>query len=81
MKIVGNRLNNSPENSASLWTTYQLQQGNLEGLGLGLGFNFVDEREGDLDNSFTLDSYFLTNAAVFYDRNKYRVGLNFKKPL
>ena len=77
-EIVGNRLNNSPENSASLWTTYQLQQGNLEGLGLGLGFNFVGEREGDLNNSFTLDSYFLTNAAVFYDRNKYRVGLNFK---
>ena len=77
-EIVGNRLNNSPENSASLWTTYQLQQGNLEGLGFGLGFNFVGEREGDLDNSFTLDSYFLTNAALFYDRNKYRVGLNFK---
>ena len=77
-EIVGNRLNNSPDNSASLWTTYQLQQGNLEGLGFGLGFNFVGEREGDLDNSFTLDSYFLTNAALFYDRNQWRVGLNFK---
>jgi len=75
---VGNRLFNAPENSASLWTTYQLQQGNLEGLGFGLGFNFVGEREGDLENSYTLDSYFLTNAALFYDRNKYRVGLNFK---
>ena len=75
---VGNRLPNAPENSASLWTTYQLQQGNLQGLGFGLGFNFVGEREGDLDNSFTLDSYFLTNAAIFYDRNKWRAGLNFK---
>lgn len=75
---VGNRLPNAPENSASLWTTYQLQQGNLQGLGFGLGFNFVGEREGDLDNSFKLDSYFLTNAAVFYERNNWRAALNFK---
>ncbi|WP_186375972.1 TonB-dependent siderophore receptor [Hyella patelloides] len=75
---VGNRLFNAPENSASLWTTYQLQQGNLQGLGFGLGFNFVGEREGDLENSFKLDSYFLTNAAVFYERNNWRAGLNFK---
>ena len=75
---VGNRLFNAPENSASLWTTYQLQQGNLQGLGFGLGFNFVGERQGDLDNSFKLDSYFLTNAALFYKRNNWRAALNFK---
>mgnify|MGYP003546441029 FL=1 len=75
---VGNRLNNAPENSASLWTTYEIQQGDLQGLGLGVGFNFVGERQGDLDNSFKLDSYFLTNAALFYERNNWRVGLNFK---
>jgi iron complex outermembrane recepter protein len=75
---VGNRLPNAPENSAGIWTTYQLQQGNLQGLGFGLGFNFVGEREGDLDNSFKLDSYFLTNAALFYERNQWRGSLNFK---
>ena len=75
---VGNRLFNAPENSASLWTTYQLQQGNLQGLGFGMGFNFVGEREGDLENSYQLDSYFITNAAVFYERDKWRAGLNFK---
>ncbi len=74
----GNRLPNAPENSAGLWTTYQLQQGDLQGLGFGLGFNLVGEREGDLDNSFKLDSYFLTNAAVFYERNQWRAALNFK---
>ncbi|MGL5832754.1 MAG: TonB-dependent siderophore receptor [Waterburya sp.] len=75
---VGNRLNNAPENSASFWTTYEIPRGDLQGLGLGLGFNFVGERQGDLDNSFKLDSYFLTNAALFYERNNWRVGLNFK---
>ncbi len=75
---VGNRLPNAPENSAGLWTTYQLQQGNLQGLGFGLGFNFVGEREGDLDNSFQLDSFFLTNGAIFYERNNWRAALNLK---
>lgn len=55
-----------------------MQQGNLQGLGFGLGFNFVDERQGDLDNSFQLDSYFITNAAVFYERDNWRAALNFK---
>ena len=73
----GNRLFNTPEHSASLWTTYRIQQGNLRGLGFGIGFNFVDDREGDLENSFELDSYFLTNAAVSYQRDNWRLALNF----
>ncbi|NER31840.1 MAG: TonB-dependent siderophore receptor, partial [Symploca sp. SIO1C4] len=74
--IVGNRLFGVPKHSASLWTTYEIQSGDLEGLGFGLGFNFVGERQGDLANSFEVDSYFLTNAAVFYRRNRWQVRLN-----
>jgi iron complex outermembrane receptor protein len=76
--IVGNRLFNVPKHSASLWTTYEIQSGNLQGLGFGVGFNYVGEREGDLDNSFQVDSYFLTNASIFYRRNNWRFALNFK---
>jgi iron complex outermembrane receptor protein len=43
-----------------------------------LGFNFVGERQGDLDNSFKLDSFFLTNGAIFYERNNWRAALNLK---
>jgi iron complex outermembrane recepter protein len=75
---VGNRLYNTPEHGASLWTTYEIQQGKLQGLGFGGGFDFVGERQGDLDNSFQADSYFLTNAAIFYRRDNWRFGLNFK---
>jgi iron complex outermembrane recepter protein len=74
---VGNRLFNAPENSASLWTTYEIQQGGLQGLGFGGGFDFVGDRQGDLVNSFTVDDYFLTNAAIFYKRNNWRLALNF----
>lgn len=76
--IVGNRLFNVPKHSASLWTTYEIQSGNWQGLGFGVGFNYVGEREGDLDNSFQVDSYFLTNAAIFYRRDNWRFALNFK---
>lgn len=74
--IVGNRLANVPENQFSLWTSYEIQQGSLKGLGFGLGFFYVDQRQGDLDNTFTLPSYFRTDAALFYRRNNWRVQLN-----
>jgi len=75
---VGNRLPGVPEYSTSLWTTYEIQTGDLAGLGFGVGFNWVGDRQGDLQNSFELDSYFLTNAAIFYERNSWRLGLNFQ---
>jgi iron complex outermembrane receptor protein len=77
-RLVGNRLFNTPEHSASLWTTYEVQQGSLQGLGLGVGFNYVGERQGDLANSYQAESYFTTNAAIFYRRNNWRFALNFK---
>ena len=75
--IIGNKLVGIPRHSA-MWTTYEFQKGDLQGLGLGVGINYVGSREGDLDNSFKLDSYFLTNAAVFYRRDNWKLALNFK---
>ncbi|WP_201323095.1 TonB-dependent siderophore receptor [Pseudanabaena sp. lw0831] len=76
--IIGNKLFGLPQNSASLWTTYEIQQGDLQGLGFGLGFKYVGDRQGDLSNSFALGSYFTTDAAIFYKRDKWRFALNFK---
>ncbi|MGF1588551.1 MAG: TonB-dependent siderophore receptor [Pleurocapsa sp.] len=75
---VGNKLENVPENSASLWTSYQIQQGSLQGLGLGAGVFFVGDRQGDLDNSFTLPSYVRTDAALFYRQDNWQANLNFQ---
>ncbi|MBE9136168.1 TonB-dependent siderophore receptor [Nodosilinea sp. LEGE 07088] len=73
---VGNRLNNVPEHAASLWTTYEIQEGSLQGLGFGLGLFYVGDRQGDLDNSFQVPGYTRTDASVFYTRENFRVGLN-----
>ncbi|MEM7593899.1 MAG: TonB-dependent siderophore receptor [Cyanobacteria bacterium P01_A01_bin.83] len=74
--IVDNDLPGVSESQFSLWTTYNLQQGSLEGLGVGLGFFALSDREGDLDNSFTLPGYFRTDAALFYKRDNWLAQLN-----
>jgi len=74
--LEGRRRENIPEHAASLWTTYEIQQGNLQGLGFGLGLFFVGDRFGDLDNSYVLPSYVRTDASVFYKRDNWRAALN-----
>ena len=74
----GNRLTGVPENNINLWTTYDIQNGPLEGLGFGLGVNYVTERFGDTANTFAADDYFLTNAAVSYKRDNWRAALNIR---
>lgn len=73
---VGNRLANVPDHQLSLWNTYQIQEGSLEGLGAGLGLYYVSQRAGNSDNSFTVPSYFRTDAALFYRRNNWRAQIN-----
>ena len=74
--IVDNELPGAPESQFGLWTTYNIQQGSLEGLGFGLGFLALSDRQGDLENTFTLPGYFRTDAALFYKRDNWRTQLN-----
>lgn len=74
---VGNRLPGSPYNAFGIWTTYQIPDGDLQGLGFGLGVNYVGNRAGDRQNTYEVGDYFLTNAAIFYKRDQWRLGLNF----
>ncbi|MDV2994837.1 MAG: Vitamin B12 transporter BtuB [Chroococcidiopsis sp. SAG 2025] len=74
----GDRLDGTPKHSASLWTTYQIQDGSLQGLGFGLGLTFQGDREAQIPNSITLPSYVRTDAAIFYRQNNYKIALNIK---
>lgn len=74
----GDRLVNAPRNSASLWTTYEIQSGDLQGLGFGAGVFFVGDREAELPNTITIPSYVRTDATIFYRRDNWRAALNFK---
>ncbi|MEH2071030.1 MAG: hypothetical protein V7K47_23205 [Nostoc sp.] len=37
-----------------------------------------EQRQGDINNSYQLPSYLRTDAAIFYKRDRFRAGLNFR---
>ncbi|MEM1369540.1 MAG: TonB-dependent siderophore receptor [Cyanobacteria bacterium P01_H01_bin.15] len=74
----GNRLPDVPEHNFNLWTNYTIQEGDLAGLGFGAGVFYVSERAGDINNSFFVDGYTRVDAAISYERENYRFGLNFQ---
>lgn len=74
--LEGNELQNVPNHAFSIWSTYTLQQGTFEGLGFGLGFVYEGEKQGDLENNFTLPDYFRTDAALYYGRGNFKAQLN-----
>lgn len=75
---VGTRLQNVPQHSANLWTSYEIQSGSLEGFGIGAGVSFVGERNGSIRNSFVIPAYTRTDAAIFYRRDGFNAQLNFE---
>ncbi|WP_413173265.1 TonB-dependent siderophore receptor [Anabaena azotica] len=81
LSLLNNGLVGVPYNSASLWTTYEFQKGNLQGFGLGLGFVYAGEREATLPNNLKLPSFVRTDASIFYKRNNWRAAINFKNLL
>ncbi|MEH1934497.1 MAG: TonB-dependent siderophore receptor [Nostoc sp.] len=76
---IGDRLVGVPRNTASFWTTYEIQSGSFKGLGFGGGLFYVGDVEANLPNDgVVLPSYVRTDASIFYKKENWRVGLNFK---
>lgn len=76
--IIGKRFQNAPYHGASLWTTYEIQRGDLQGLQFGAGLFFVGDRIANQSDPYTLPSYVTTNAAISYKRDHWGASLNFK---
>lgn len=75
-----------PENMINYWISYSVQNSKWKGLGFGFGGNYADEtfiyNRNPLGNgnsadvqTFTLPSYSVVNAALYYDQPKYRLSL------
>lgn len=67
-----------PETLYNFWANYQFQKGNLEGFGIGFGFNGASERAAinyTSTGNFMLPSYTIANSSIFYQAEKYRVSL------
>jgi catecholate siderophore receptor len=67
---TGNKLGNSPENSLSLWTTYQAT-GDLQ---LGFGAQYVDDRYNNESNARTAPDYTIYEVSANYIVND-KIGL------
>jgi iron complex outermembrane receptor protein len=76
---VGNRLAGVPAFSANVWTTYEVREGGLRGLGLGAGVTYVGARFGDLNASYSVGAYTRVDAAVWYDFDeRWRLSVNLR---
>jgi iron complex outermembrane receptor protein len=67
-----------PETLANFWASYRFNQGNLEGFGLGFGGNYASENmifNRQTAGVFTLPSYTILNASVFYNVDKFGINL------
>lgn len=75
-RVIGGQ---GPATLANLWVNYVIPAGKAKGLGFGIGGNYAD-RYLVIDNSqtgqFFLPAYTLLNAAVSYNTQRFRFGLN-----
>ncbi|MBW4619580.1 MAG: TonB-dependent siderophore receptor [Cyanosarcina radialis HA8281-LM2] len=71
---IGRGLPNTPLHQASLWTTYTIQSGDLQGLGFGLGLFYVGDQTAYVTGQ--TDGYFRTDAALYYRRDRLNAAIN-----
>ena len=67
-----------PKDLANLWASYRMQYGIFKGFGLGFGGNYASENmifNRQVGGVFTLPSYTVLNASLFYEAEKYAVNL------
>jgi len=68
-----------PAKTANLWLSYRLTRGDLKGLGLGFGGNYASDNyilNNAVSGTFILPHYVVFNSSLFFDGNRYRVGLS-----
>ena len=78
-EIINRRpLEAGPESLYNFWANYEIQEGKVKGFGIGLGFNGASERYAinyASTGEFTFPSYTIVHTTVYFQAEKYRVGL------
>ena len=60
---------------ANLWLTYDLGRW-LPGLRIGTGARYTGSKAGDLPNTYTVPSYTVLDAAIYYQTGPWRFAVN-----
>lgn len=79
--VIGRQKPNAPRNTANFWSKYIFESGSLNGLGIGIGYNYVSDRFGSIVSSEQPDvfpSYGIIDAALYYkiDKVQFQVNVN-----
>ncbi|WP_050465648.1 TonB-dependent siderophore receptor [Herbaspirillum autotrophicum] len=74
---IGKSLDDVPRHSASLWTSYRMHGGALNGLELAGGARFESAKRGS-SYSYVVPAYTVFDAAVTYVAGAYKMALNIK---
>jgi iron complex outermembrane receptor protein len=66
-----------PDKTANLWVSYRFVKGATKGLGIAFGGNYGSQsfQTNTEAFAFTIPSYTVLDASVFFDRPVYRIGL------
>jgi iron complex outermembrane receptor protein len=73
--LVGQRVQNTPQHSASLWTRYDLHNELLKGLGVGAGIQYSGNKLPWYIRDFMIPAYTILDAAIYYTPPKSKVQL------
>lgn len=74
--LIGARKQNTPKNSANLWTRYNFASDSaLKDLGIGIGMQYQSSKVPWFTRDFTLPDFTIFDAALFYKPNKSNVQI------
>lgn len=74
--VVGNAPVVTPDNVASLWLKYTVQDGPLKGLGLGAGVRYIGQTYGNAANTYVNPAQTYVDAAISYEKDNWKFALN-----
>ncbi|KEQ29675.1 ferrichrome-iron receptor [Pedobacter antarcticus 4BY] len=75
-EIVGDRVQNTPQHSASVWTRYNLNSAKFKGIGFGAGIQYSGDKLPLYIRDFILPAYTVIDAAIYYSPAASKVQLS-----
>ncbi len=74
--LIGARKQNTPKNSANLWTRYNFKSDSaLKDLGVGFGMQYQSSKVPWFTRTFTLPDFTVFDAALYYKPNKSNIQI------
>lgn len=76
-ELIGSRKENTPYNSANLWTRYNFIKGSvLKDIGIGLGLQYSGNKIPWFTRTFEVPAYTLLDMALYYNPGKSNIQLS-----